>query len=88
MKRRHSYSTTDVERIDVCALVQHAMMGCIVAIDVAKTNFVAGLATPSGEVQKLIKFSHPRQTSAFLDLLRALRDAKRAPVVVMEPTGT
>ena len=86
--RKHSYSTTDVERLDVEALARQAVVGCIVAIDVAKTNFVAGLATPSGEMQKLFKFEHPRQTPAFLGLLRALQTAERRPVVVMEPTGT
>jgi transposase len=88
MKRKHSYSTTDVEQLDVGSLVKEAPVGCIVAIDVAKTKFVAGLATPTGEIQKLVRFEHPRQTAAFLELLRALQEAARHPVVVMEPTGT
>ena len=37
---------------------------------------------------KLVKFEHPRQTTVFLGLLRALEQADRKPVVVMEPTGT
>jgi transposase len=88
MKQKHSYRATDVEHIDVDAITKAAVVGCIVAIDVAKTNFVAGLATAEGEMQKLVKFEHPRQTLVFLKLLEALQKAERRPVVVMEPTGT
>jgi hypothetical protein len=35
----------DVEQIDVEAVVLLLTVGCIVAIDVAKTKFVAALAT-------------------------------------------
>jgi hypothetical protein len=62
MKQKHSYRATDVEQIDLGTIVERAAVGCIVAIDVAKTNFVAGLATAEGEMQKLVKFEHPRQT--------------------------
>ena len=88
MKRKRSYSVTDVDQVDVAALLQLIAVGCIVAIDVAKTKFVAAIATAAGEVLKLVKFEHPRQTSAFLGLLRALQQAEFKPVVVMEPTGT
>lgn len=88
MKRKHSYSAVDVERLDVVVIVQALAVGCIVAIDVAKTKFVAALATATGEVLKLVKFDHPRQTVAFLGLLKALRGGELEPRVVMEPTGT
>jgi transposase len=89
MKSKRSYATVDVEKIDVAAFVQLVTVaGCIVAIDVAKTKFVAALATVAGEVLKLVRFEHPRQTVAFLRLLVALREAGRKPRVVMEPTGT
>jgi hypothetical protein len=88
MKRKHIYSAVDVERLDVALIVQTLAVGCIVAIDVAKTKFVAALATATGEVLKLVKFDHPRQTVAFLGLLKALRGAELEPKVVMEPTGT
>ena len=38
--RKHSYRATDVERLDVDALARGTVVGCIVAIDVAKTNFL------------------------------------------------
>jgi hypothetical protein len=88
MKRKRSYAAVDVEQLDVEALLPLLTVGSIVAIDVAKTKFVAAIATVGGEVLKLVKFEHPRQTVAFLGLLRALQQAERKPVVVMEPTGT
>ena len=88
MKPKRTYAATDVEQLDRSALLQRVTEGCIVAIDVAKTKFVAAIATAAGEVLKLVKFEHPRQTMAFLNLLRALKEGERKPVVVMEPTGT
>jgi transposase len=88
MKKKRTYSSTDVERLDVLAVVQLLTIGCIVAVDVAKTKFVAAIATAAGEVLKIVRFAHPRQTLAFLRVVEALRDAKLAPRLVMEPTGT
>jgi transposase len=88
MSRKRTYGTVDVERIDVVAIIQLLTVGCIVAIDVAKTKFVAAIATATGEVLRLIRFEHPRQTKAFLGVIQSLHDSKREPRVVMEPTGT
>ncbi len=88
MKKKRTYSSTDVERLDLVVIVQMLTIGCIVAVDVAKTKFVAAIATAAGEVLKIVRFAHPRQTLAFLRVIEALRDAKLAPRVVMEPTGT
>ena len=88
MKGKLSYAATDVDQLDVPALVQRVEVGVIVAIDVAKTKLVAAIATDAGEVLKLVRFEHPRQTAAFLGVLQALQQAERKPVVVMEPTGT
>lgn len=57
-------------------------MRCIVAIDVAKTKFVAAIATASGDAVKLVKFEHPRQTGLFLDQLSILTKGGRKPTVV------
>jgi transposase len=88
MKRKRSYTATDVEQLEVEALLLLVTVGCIVAIDVGKTKFVAAIATAAWEVVKLVKFEDPRQTAAVMALLRALQQAGRKPVVVMEPTGT
>jgi transposase len=88
MKKKRTYSSADVERIDPLAFVQRLTVGCIVAVDVAKTKFVAALATAAGDVLQIVRFAHPRQTLSFLRVLEVLRDAQLAPRVVMEPTGT
>lgn len=88
MKRKGSYTALDVEKFDLSLILHLVTEGAIVALDVAKTKFVAAIATPAGDVLKFVRFEHPRQTGSFLRLLVALRDAKREPRVVMEPTGT
>jgi transposase len=89
MKKKRTYGSTDVEKIDPLAIVQLVLtVGCIVAIDVAKTKFVAAIANAAGEVLLLLRFEHPRQTLAFLRVIEALQANKIAPRVVMEPTGT
>jgi len=88
MKTKRTYSSIDVEKLEVPSLVALQLVGCIIAIDVAKTKFVAAIANAAGEVLRLVRFDHPRQTSIFLRLLIGLRDARLEPHVVMEPTGT
>ncbi len=87
MKKR-TYSRVDVEQIDLLPILRLLTVGCIVAVDVAKTKFVAAIATAAGQVVRLVRFEHPRQTLLFLRFLNALRDAKLEPRVAMEPTGT
>ena len=65
MKRKHIYSAVDVERLDVALILQALAVGCIVAIDVAKTKFVAALATATGEVLKLVKFDHGKRSRSW-----------------------
>ena len=88
MKRKRNYSAVDVEQFELKTILPLVPVGCIVAIDVAKTKFVAAVATTTGEVLKLVKFEHPRQTPLFLRQVNELREAGREPVVVMESTGT
>jgi transposase len=88
MKRKRTYGSVDVESLELDALLKFLAVGCIVAVDVAKSKFVAAIATAAGEVVRLVRFEHPRQTGLFLRILVALRDAKLEPRVTMEPTGT
>jgi transposase len=88
MSKKRTYGSADVEHVDVAALVAMLTVGCIVAVDVAKTKFVAAIAKATGEVLKIVRFSHPVQTLTFLKLVEAIRDAKLSPRVVMESTGT
>jgi len=88
MKRKRTYGSVDVENLELDAVLKLLTVGCIVAIDVAKSKFVAAIATAVGEAVRLVRFEHPRQTGLFLRMLVALREAKLEPRVVMEPTGT
>jgi transposase len=89
MKKKRTYGSVDVEKIDPLAIVKMVLtIGCIVAVDVAKTKFVAAIADAAGEVLRILRFEHPRQTLAFLRIVEALHVAKLVPRVVMEPTGT
>lgn len=88
MKKKRTYNSVDVERIDVAMLMQLVAVGCIIALDIAKTKMMAAVATAAGEVRQLIRFEHPRQTAAFLRMVDELHKAEFAPRVVMEPTGT
>jgi transposase len=88
MKRKRTYGSVDVEKFDVLTIVQLLTVGCIVAVDVAKSKFVAALATAAGEVLRIVRFEHPRQTLAFLRVIEGLQANGLEPRVVMEPTGT
>lgn len=86
MKTKRSYGTVDVEKFDAKAVLPLlTTAGCIAAIDVAKTKFVAAIATASGDTVKLVKFEHPRQTRLFLEQLSILSEAGQKQTVVMEP---
>lgn len=90
MAKKRTYSTTSVEHIDVQALLPAVSAGCIVALDVAKQKFVGAIATMSGEIVKLFRFEHTKQTHQFLDVVRVLQQALKPDQlrVAMEPTGT
>jgi transposase len=60
----------------------------VLAIDVAKREMVAALATERGEVMRTVAWTHPAETP---DLLRKIGVLERAGLqieAVMEPTGT
>jgi transposase len=86
MKKR-TYKTIDVEKVSVARLLAAIAGTVIVAVDVAKEAMVAGFADAAGKTHELVRFSHPRQTPLFLELLARLREAERSVEVAMEPTG-
>ena len=87
MKTKRTYKTVDVEKVSLARLLAAIAGTVVVAIDVAKTAMVAGFADAAGKTQELVRFSHPRQTLVFVELLARLREAGRAVEVAMEPTG-
>jgi len=98
MSKKRTYRSVDVQKVEAaafvaliftaCSAVGVDPVRCIVAIDVAKTKFFAGFATAQGELVRIVRYQHPKQTLAFLSLLRELNAAGANVEVAMEPTGT
>lgn len=89
MAKKRTYSAVPVEKVRHEEVSDVLSAGCIVAVDVAKSKFVAALATTAGEVVKILRFEHPTQTRQFLELVMALREVAHGDLrVAMEPTGT
>jgi transposase len=61
----------------------------VVAIDVAKTKMMAGFGREDGSVARLVKWTSPVETRAFVELVVQTGKALGVPVeALMEPTGT
>lgn len=59
----------------------------VVAVDVAKHDFYAGLMTPDRQLHAIVRWQHPHQTRELVQTLQT-QLAGTDWVVVMEPTGT
>ena len=90
MKRKRTYQTSRVQEVQVAELLPLLLVGCIVALDVAKQRFVVAIATIAGEVVKLFRFDHPTETREFVRVVDELRAGVGSDKVTaaMEPTGT
>jgi len=86
--KKHAYRAKNINELSVESM-RAKLSGerIIVAIDVAKRNFVVGFAGSDGEVVEHAKFTHPIQTRQFLELLGRVR-GQAVVEVLMEPTGT
>ena len=61
----------------------------VVAIDVAKTKMMAGFAREDGAVVRLVKWTSPLETRAFVELVMQTARLLDVPVEALaEPTGT
>lgn len=88
MKKKRTYRSVDVEKVEASRFLERlGGKTCVVAVDVAKHDFYAAIATPEGEVLQHFRFRHPEQTHTFLELLEELQRGGSV-VVVLEPTGT
>ncbi len=85
-KRR--YSSIEFKRVDWPAL-RDRMDGerVVMAVDVAKADFVATLLDAEYSVLKTFKWTHPQQTAEVLERMAWLGQ-ERALEAVMEPSGT
>jgi transposase len=70
--------------------ISHADLGgkLVFAIDVAKVDMVAAIATSEGRVLQTISWKAPEENSRVLEILRGFRSAGIAVEPVMEPSGT
>lgn len=85
-KRR--YRSTAFEEMDWSAVLgQIEGARVVLAVDVAKEAFMAQLLDEEREVLATVRWSHPRQTRALVETLKAWLGRSRVEVV-MEPTGT
>ena len=85
---KHRYQTKKINNIDWRKLAERiGSREVVLAIDVAKEDFVAALMCASEELLALIKWQHPQQTP---ELLAQLEQALAGThwCAVMEPTGT
>jgi len=84
---KHSYRAVDFQRLDWASLRERvAGERVIVAIDVAKEDFVAALVLSSRQEVAKVKWRHPQSTRALVEHLVALPASQLE--AVMEPTGT
>jgi transposase len=61
----------------------------VVAIDVAKTKMMVGFGREDGAVARLVKWTHPLETRAFVEIVMRTARLLAVPVeALMEPTGT
>lgn len=89
MKKKRTYRSVDVEKVEASRVLERLDgRDCVVAVDVAKQDFYAAVATPEGEVLQHLRFRHPVRTGMFLKLLEELKAGSPSLVVVLEPTGT
>jgi transposase len=87
MKTKRTYKTVDVEKVVVAKLLSLIAGAVVAAVDVAKEAMVVGFADLAGKTHELVRFSHPKQTMLFVELLVQLREAGREVQIAMEPTG-
>jgi len=86
--RKHLYRATALQRLDVEKLQNKVIeRDCVLGIDVAKEDFAAVLMDGRRQVLEAIKWQHPGETPALVELFtERLRFATLE--VAMEPSGT
>jgi transposase len=88
MKKR-IYRRMPVNDFHLDSISQTDLGGKLVfAIDVAKVDMVAAIATADGRVLQTISWKAPEQNSTVLAILRGFRSAGITVEPVMEPSGT
>lgn len=87
MKKKGTYRSVEIQRLDLARVLDAIAAAVIVAIDVAKEGVFAGIADADGKTHAIVRFSHPTETPIFFHLIERLREIGRAVSVALEPTG-
>src|SRR5437867_1908202 len=88
MARRKTYRGVQIKTLEQAQLLALVRGAVVVSIDVAKAAFAAAIVLMTGEVLRIVRFEHPTETMAFLELLHAIKARAQKLTVLMEPTGT
>jgi transposase len=88
MGSRKTYRGVQIKSLDRPRLLASITGAVVVSIDVAKAAFAAAFVLLTGTLLRIVRFEHPTETSAFLELLDAIKQRAIAVTVLMEPTGT
>ena len=64
---KRKYHSVSLDQIEISTVLKKIDTNrIIVSIDAAKEDFFAGIADGHGQIAKIIKWQHPKQTRLFL----------------------
>lgn len=87
MSSRKTYRGVEIKLLDQAWLLAQINGPVVASIDVAKAAFAVAIVVVT-EVLRIVRFEHPTETTAFLELLKAIRNKAGEVIVLMEPTST
>ena len=84
---KRKYHSVSLDQIEISTVLKKIDTNrIIVSIDAAKEDFFAGIADGHGQIAKIIKWQHPKQTRLFLEFVEALGDPNHVEFAI-EPSG-
>lgn len=87
--KKKAYRAKNIKHFSIEKISQKLAHGkFIAAIDVAKHDFAVGIAQADGTIVEHFRFTHPKESMMFLDIMQQLKERGHLAEVVMEPTGT
>ena len=87
-RSKHPYRAVQLSRLDRSTVVDLvAGQRVVIGVDVAKEAMVASVLDEGESIVKTIRWSHPKETTAFVAFVLDLRKVSAGVVVAMEPSG-
>jgi len=84
---KRKYRSVSVKDVRPEVLAERGGMGLVVGIDIAKETQFAAVTSRELEIVTTIRWEHPAETRAFVDVLKCVRAEVGDIDVVMEPSG-